>query len=257
MYSKPSSPQSIGQVLDGSFRLAAASFKHTWRFALLAGISGYLATAYQFTRGDTLVEAVTSPQDAMYWTLYCVGFFLSMLFYSAMYVRVDSVAGGSTTGGSALAIALRRMPLLIALIFLNLLAVVVGIILLIVPGMILMVSLVLAMAIFMLEDKGPIESMTSSHRLVWGHWWRTAAILTVGGIIVFVVYIILGIVAAALAPLLAGGEAIIATMISVLLVLGLAGILIAPFFVSLILNIYWELKLRKEGGDLAARAEAV
>ena len=37
----------------------------------------------------------------------------------------------------------------------------------------------------------------------------------------------------------------------------LAGFLITPFFVSLYLEVYRDLKMRKEGGDLAARIEAV
>jgi len=192
----------------------------------------------------------------MYWTLYCVGLLASVLFYSAIYLRIDSVADGSI-GAGALRSALRKLPLLIALIILNMLALMVGFILLIVPGLILIVSLVLAMPILLLEDKGPIDSLTSSHKLVWGNWWRTAAILTVGGIIIFVLYVILGLLAAAVAPFLAGGEAAVAAVVSLFIVLALAGILISPYFVSLILNIYWDLKLRREGGDLSARAEAV
>ncbi|HEY4647264.1 MAG TPA: hypothetical protein VIH25_13415 [Steroidobacteraceae bacterium] len=256
MYAKPTSPQSIGQVLDGSFRLTAAAFGRSWILALFAGISGYAASVYQFTRGDSLAEAVTAPQDAMYWTLYAVGLLASVLFYAAIYLRIDSIADGST-GAGALQSALRKLPLLIALIILNMLALMVGFILLIVPGLILIVSLVLAMPILLLEDKGPIDSLTSSHKLVWGNWWRTAAILTVGGIIIFVLYMILGLIAAAVAPFLAGGEAAVVAVVSLFIVLALAGILISPYFVSLILNIYWDLKLRREGGDLSARAEAV
>jgi len=180
----------------------------------------------------------------------------SVLFYAAIYLRIDSIADGST-GAGALQSALRKLPLLIALIILNMLALMVGFILLIVPGLILIVSLVLAMPILLLEDKGPIDSLTSSHKLVWGNWWRTAAILTVGGIIIFVLYMILGLIAAAVAPFLAGGEAAVVAVVSLFIVLALAGILISPYFVSLILNIYWDLKLRREGGDLSARAEAV
>jgi hypothetical protein len=257
MYSKPTSPQSIGQVLDGSFRLTTAVFGRTWIFALLSGISAYAATAYQLTRGGSLAESLTAPQDAIYWTLYGLGLLGSILFYSAIYLRVDSIASGAEPGSGALATALRRLPLLIVMIILTMLVLVLGFVLLIVPGLILIVSLALAMPILLLEDKGPIASLLSSHRLVWGHWWRTTAILTVGGIIIFVLYVILGVIAAAVAPMLAGGEAAFAAMISMFIVLAVAGILIAPYFAALMLCIYWDLKLRKEGGDLAARAEAV
>lgn len=256
MYVKPTSPQSIGQVLDGTFRLAAASFRHTWLFALIAGLASYAASAYQFSRGGTLAEAVLAPQDATYWTLYVCGVVVSIVFFAAIYLRIDSIAGGASSEAGALSSALRRLPLLIVLTILTLLALMIGYVLLIVPGVILTISLIVSMPIFLLEDKGPIDALTSSHRLVWGNWWRTAAIVTVGGIIVVVLYFIFGFVGAALAPLLTGGDALLASLISLLIVLALLGVVITPFFVALILNIYWDLKLRKEGGDLAARVQA-
>ena len=34
-------------------------------------------------------------------------------------------------------------------------------------------------------------------------------------------------------------------------------VLLAPFYISLPISIYWDLKLRKDGGDLAARVGAL
>lgn len=257
MFTKPTSPQSIGQVLDGAFRLASVSFRQTWVLALLAGVASYAASVYQFTRGDTLVQSILAPADAVYWTLYVGGLLLSLLFFSAIYLRVDAIASGTTDGGDTVNAALRRLPLVLLLLVLTLLALAVGFVLLIVPFLILAVSLMLAMPILLIESKGPIDAMTSSHRLIWGHWWRTSAILTVGVIIIMVFYMILGMVAAAVAPMIASGAAEVAAVLSVAIVIGLAGILITPFFVALVLNIYWDLKLRKEGIDLAWRAEAL
>lgn len=253
MYEKPTSPQSIGQVLDGTFRLTAASFRYTWLLALLAGLASYAASAYQFSKGGTLMEAMLAPQDATYWTLYGAGVVLSILFFAAIYLRIDAVAGGTAGEGGAISVALRRLPLLIVLTILYFVAIMCGTILLIVPGLILMVSLILSVPIFLLEDRGPVDSLTSSHRLVWGNWWRTAAILTVAAIVVVVLYFIFGFIAALVGPLVTGGDAVLGAMVSLLIVLALLGIVITPFFGALVLNIYWDLKLRKEGGDLAAR----
>jgi hypothetical protein len=257
MYVKPTSPQSIGQVLDGSFRLTAASLRHTWVLALLAGLASYAATVYQFTRGGgALAQPFTVPQDPIYWILYVTGLLLTLLFLAAIYLRIDAVASGDPDGSNALAAAVPRLPLLVVIWILYMLAVIIGCILLVVPGMIVLVSMMLAMPIFLFEDKGPIASLTSSHRLVWGHWWRTAVILTVAGIVILVLYFIVAFIAAAIAPLAAGGEALLATLISAAIVLALLGIIVTPFMAALLLNIYWDLKLRKEGGDLVARAQA-
>ncbi len=257
MYTKPSSPQSIGQVLDGSFRLTAMSFRHVWVYALLAGLAGNAAAIYQFTRGGSSMAALAAQQDAVYWSLVLAGSLLGVLFMAAIYLRIDAIASGRTDDGNALSAALPRWPLLVVAFILYFIAVAVGLVLLIIPGIILMVSLMLCTAVLLFEDKGPIASLTGSHRLVWGHWWRTLVIMTVGGIIVAVLYMILGVLGGAIAPVLAGGDALIVGLVTTVLVLALAGILITPFFVALGLNVYWDLKLRKEGGDLAARAQAV
>lgn len=257
MYAKPTSPQSIGQVLDGSFRLTAASFKNTWIYALLAAIASYAATIYLFTRGAGTLEQAMQPQtDPVYWTLYCVGLIGSVFFMAAMYLRTDQIARGDSGGPSAIGAALGRLPLLVVLTILTIIAIMVGMVLLIVPGIILAVSLMAAVPIFMLEDKGPIDSLTTSHRLVWGHWWRTLLILIVGGIIAAVLAFVMSFIAAAVAPFIAGDSTELEIALAAVIGIALMGVVLAPFLVSLVLNIYWDLKLRREGGDLAARVQA-
>ena len=256
MYAKPTSPQSIGQVLDGSFRLAAASFRHTWIYAVLAAIASYAATIYLFTRGgNNLEQAMLAQGDPIYWTLYCVGVIGSVFFLAAMYLRTDQIAGGDSGGSSAIGTALGRLPLLVVLTILTVLAIGIGMLLLIIPGIILSVSLMAAVPIFMLEDKGPVSSLTSSHRLVWGHWWRTLLILIVGGVIALVMWFVMSFIAAAIAPFLAGESTELEIALAAVIGIALIGVVLAPFFVSLVLNIYWDLKLRREGGDLAARVQ--
>lgn len=257
MIAKPTSPQSIGQVLDRSFRLAAASFRHTWLLALLSGLASYAATIYQFASGGAQLSALLVPQDPLYWVLYFCGLLVSLWLAAAIYYRIDAIASGTLEETPAVQMALRRLPLLIVLVILMMLAIALGIVLLVIPGIILMISLMPAQMLYLLENKGPVDALASSHRLVWGHWWRTFAILLVGGIIAMVVYILMYFVAGIVAAVAGSAEAALAAMLSVLIGVALAGIFLAPYLVSLLLNIYWDLKLRKEGGDLAARAQAV
>jgi len=141
-------------------------------------------------------------------------------------------------------------------------ALVIGAILLIIPCLILMVSLGLCFNTALFEGKGPVDALSESHRLVWGNWWRTAAILTVGFIIIFVIYLIAGVIIGVLAPImvLGGGgteNVLLITLISGLLVGVLTSLLMTPFYIGLAIAIYWDLKLRKDGGDLAARVGAL
>src|SRR6185436_7587793 len=71
----------------------------------------------------------------------------------------------------------------------------------IIPGLILMQSLMFYLPAIVLDDRDAIESLGYSHQFVWGLWWRTAAIWGLGLLIsMLAVYLgaALGIVAAVL-----------------------------------------------------------
>jgi hypothetical protein len=56
----------------------------------------------------------------------------------------------------------------------------------------------------------------------------------------------------------AGAEnVLLISLISGLLIGVLMSLLLTPFYISLAVAIYWDLKLRKDGGDLAARVGAL
>jgi hypothetical protein len=122
-----------------------------------------------------------------------------------------------------------------------------------------MVSLALATNLVMFEEKGPVDALTGSHRLVWGNWWRTAAILTVGGILMFVIYMALALVIGIIMPFVGfgTGDVMMSTLLSTLLISVLLNVVAIPFFSAMLIAVYWDLKLRKEGGDLAARVGAL
>ena len=47
------------------------------------------------------------------------------------------------------------------------------------------------------------------------------------------------------------------SLVSGLLIGVLMNVLVTPFYIGLAIAIYWDLKLRKDGGDLAARVGAL
>ena len=258
MFTKPTSPRSIGQVLDGSFRLTAAAFRRTWLYALLAILCVYASTAYQIWNMGSVATGLLQPlkYDFVYWMLYVVGIFASVLF-TATIVRTTAAVADGDDAQVGIGDVLPRLPALVIGTILYAIAIMVGFILLIVPGIIVIVSLMFWMTLLILEGLGPVDALSASHRLVWGHWWRTFVILSVGAVICIVLYLILGMILGIAAPLLGSEGAIVGALLSMMVLMALAGIVIYPYFAALGLNIYWDLKLRKEGGDLAARAQAV
>jgi hypothetical protein len=256
MFAKPEAPESVGQVLDGTFRLSTGAFPKVWWIAMLSSLASYPAAVYQFSGVDTLESAAVAPQDAIYWALSIIGGIVSMACLAAIFRRVDDVAANRAPSSNTLSFAIARAPMMFFVLLMYVLACVVGTLLLIVPGLVVMVSLLFALPIYLFEQRGPVASLTASHRLVWGHWWRTAAIFGIAGIIVTVLYFLVGIVAGLIGVMFSGQLTIIAVLVSTAIVSLVIGVLATPFLTALTMNVYWDLKLRKEGSDLAARVQA-
>lgn len=266
---QPSQPQSIGGVLDTTFQLYKASVVKMIPLSLLMVIAGSPQSIYMFMRGAAggnpgdpfaMLAMMTGPG---YWLAALVGMIGSMWMLSAGYLKLQAIGTGEDLGvGAAVTRALSRLPAVILMVILFGIALTIGLVLLIVPFFILMVSLGLCFATALFEDKGPVDALSESHRLVWGNWWRTAAILTVGFVVIFVIYLIAGLIIGVLTPILIFGgggteNVLLISLISGLLIGVLMSLLMTPFYISMAIAIYWDLKLRKDGGDLAARVGAL
>lgn len=261
---QPDQPQSIGGVLDIAFQLYKASIGKVWPICLLLIVASSPPTIYLIMKGgmdpaDPLA-AVAMLSDPTYWLMYLLSLVLTMWVLGGLYLKVHSIGtGAEQTAGAALQAALGRALPLVLLTILFAIAVGVGTVLLVVPGIILMISLMLAWNLALFEGKGPIASLTGSHHLVWGNWWRTAAILTVGFIILLVIYFAVGVIVGVIAPLVGmnAQDPFLFGLVSGFAIGAVINLLVTPFYVALLMSIYWDLKLRKEGGDLAARVNAL
>ena len=264
---RPEQPQSIGGVLDTGFQLYRSALGVVWPLCLLLILAGSPPTIYIMVTGGV---AAVSPTDmaAMLAPMMQPGYvftnllslLLSMWVFGALFLKMQSIGVGTELGtAAALLAAVRRAPWMLVMTLLLIVALMIGFLLLLVPGLILSVSLMLGWAMLMLEHKGPVASLAASHRLVWGHWWRTAAILTVGFIVLFVIYLAVGTLVGAVLPLVASSieDAALYALIGVFAISIVVNLLVTPFYVALMLAVYWDLKLRKEGGDLAARVSAL
>jgi hypothetical protein len=263
---QPTQPQGIGGVLDTSFQLYKASIGALWPVCLLMSIASSPPSIYLMMNGGASAGAAGGAQmlaamgDPMYWVIYLVSITASLCVAGAIYLKQQAIATDQELSiGSALQASLGRIVALFLMVILYGIALVIGFVLLLVPGVILLVSLMLATSLIMFEDKGPVDALIGSHKLVWGNWWRTLVIISVGGILVMVIYFALALVVGLITPFLGLGvdDFLMVTLLSGLLIGVLMNILVTPFFSGLLIAVYWDLKLRKEGGDLAARVGAL
>jgi hypothetical protein len=275
MYQAPSSPLSIGGVLDSGFKLFRECFVQVFLFAIATSLVtapfGYLA--------PTLQASTPSPGLAAGLVLgVVVAVIVTIVVTSAMIVRIDGVARGEPVSvGDALGRGTRRSPAFVGAGLLFTLAVIaipcavliamaaagltspvalVGVMMLlfIVPGSVIAVWLLFWPYAAVVDRLGPLTSLRYSRAITRGNWWRTAALATIIGIILMVVYMVIGIAAAISAA--ANPEALVLgeTPWFIQFILGPALSAVAvPLSYSLFMAIYYDLRLRYEGGDLAAR----
>lgn len=258
MYQLATGPRSIGQVLDSIFKLFRASFGALLPFAIVGGLVGLIPLGYLFLSGAFQAPQPTAPPviGLGYWVSVLVTMPVTFIVFGAAIARGEAVAQGrSMSAGAAVGVAAARVVTLIVAGICFMLAVALGIVLLVIPGLILMVSLYMFLPAIMLDDKGAIESLKFSHGLVWGNWWRTATIATIALVIVYVLFTIVG-VAAGLLFMAVGVDAVTAFLVQVITMM-VGGVILTPFFIAVYLEIYRDLKVRKLGSDLAARIDAV
>lgn len=244
-------PSSIGKVLDASIKLFGASFTKIIGFSLILGLvnagSGVFTSFMMEGLGadDTTALLDNLP---LFLVMIVVVVCISMICYSAVIYRLDNVVREqSDTYGEAFLVGLKKTPTMLLGAILYAIAVSLGLVLLIVPGIILMLSLFLySFFIVVEEDKSAYQSLKDSHALVWKNWWRTLTIFTVPSILILIIYLALGLVMA-YAGMGWGDGVWIEVFIN------LFSGLYMPFFYAVGYVQYHDLKLRKSGSDLAAR----
>ena len=279
MSTVPYPPQrqlSVGEVLDLTFRIYRVTFAKCLAFATCGVIAGQLAAIYALLKGHTPPRGSTAMsgmlelmQDRTVVALYIVGIVLTVAFYAAVLLRQRAIITEGTVGGELTA-ALRRTPALIGLAVLAALA---GAalflpawatggalrVLLIIAALVVLsygiVAISCAQTILLVEDAGPAASLARSWRLTTGSFWRLSIIYTVALIILIALELVIGSVAGFLAGALAHGDLAVVTAFAEVIGI-ILGALVTPFYGALALAVLADLRVRKEGADLAQRISA-
>lgn len=254
MYQQPNAPQSIGGVLDSGFKLYREALPQAY---VLAALAALVTAPVNLLQPYFLSAGVGGLIGTPGLVLIAVAL-AAVVLYAALIARIDAVArGAALTLGQAILLGAHRMAAMILSGLAAGIVVVVGLCLLVVPGLIFMIWFVFAPFALVIERRGPIDSLSYSHAIVRGHWWRTAALLTIIGIVLMVVYVLfaLGVSIAVISDPVAASTGQVPWYVSLIVGPVLAA-LIGPLTYALMLSIFYDLRLRHEGGDLAARIAA-
>lgn len=236
-------------------------------------------SAVNAANAQAMLALVKSPTT---WLAYVIILIFSLLCYTAIVVRIAAVADDAVSSlGGSLGSALRLMPRLLAQLLLFIvvffivavaLALLAGIGTAIAGGAkglgpVLIFSIFfigaaivfgrvfLASIVLMLDDAGPAESIAISWRLTRGCWWRCSGILLVLIVIGLVFSLVIGFISAGISAAV-GAPSLLGTGLSQLVSL-LANAVLGSLYPAVLIAIFYDLKLRKQGSDLLGRVDSL
>jgi hypothetical protein len=207
--------------------------------------------------GDESVRVVNKTRfDVVQWIEVAISAIAYLLITAASFRAVSQLyLGGEAEAGESLRFALGRILPLLWLSILLVLGIVVGLLFFIIPGIFLLVAWSVSIPVLMIEDARGSKAIGRSQRLVDKNWWRTFGALLVGFIFIGLFQFLLGLLAS-----LTDGIAkdhLELWVLAVDAIQAIATIITAPLQAAIITVIYFNLRVRKEGFDLALLAQGI
>jgi hypothetical protein len=261
----PTAPRSIGGVLDDAIRLYRKTLMPCFPL-LLIGVLITTAPAIWLTLLMPPMAA-TDPERVLavfrlpaVWLTYLVIILAYSAVYCALIYQIDAIARGQRLSlGEAVGMGLKRLPTLFGVTILFALMVTCGLILLVIPGIWLWGVFQLAFVAAIIERTGIFESFGVSRRLVRGNWWRANVIIFVAVVMLIVLMMVFGMIAGVAMVATGGAATALSTgaQVTQQIIAGILNLFTLSFYPCVLLAVYHDLKLRKEGADLVDRVGAL
>jgi len=250
----------VGEILDAAIRL----YRRHWRtfmaivaivivpFELLGEISARLVIHPFKFNGQVFIPATDEGALVAVNIVFAVAQFLLItpLLTAAMVRAVgDSYMGEAPDVSRAFRTASARLWSVLLVVFVASLAVVGGLILLIIPGLIFYARFLFGSSVVVLEGGRGTQALRRSWRLVKGHTGKVLGTVILAGILSSIVVGILVFPAGLAARTLTEGWIVRAIAVS------LAAVITTPFTTIIPVLLYFDMRIRKEGLDLAIMAQ--
>jgi hypothetical protein len=297
VYTKPAAPRSIGGVVDDAIKLYRDAFAKSWPLALIGQVivaAPLLVIRLQLAAvpgfgGNPMAVATNPAAAAAYmaiyrspaiWLSYLAVLVVTFGLYNALIVQIDGFAMAKPRSvGESIAAGVRLLPCAVLLYLAMILGLVLSMVcvgmvagmlgavhaaaflrgLLVVAYLVALIYVLgrvfLAYVALIVERTAVFESFGISWALIKNHWWRTATVYTVALVITFVFYLLIAALNALVFAMLHSTSGV-ATVVSQLFSIAV-GTVFVPFFPGVLLAIYYDLKLRRDGADLADRVNAL
>lgn len=261
-------PLRVGEILDAGIKAYLGNFR------TLIGLTAVVVVPFQVLSALVLLSTVSTGSEvprgiAAIGTTRRAGHATS-LGGGAILDLTNLIIGVLTTAAcvkavsdiyldqpsdirSSLRFAVRRLGSLVWLEVLAGVLLTLAFIALVIPGIWLYGAWSVAVPALLIEDCRGTGALRRSFRLVRGRWWQTAGVLLVAAVMTSVVA---GAIEGLLVAIsLTGGASVVVTVVVVSLAGGVSAVLTRPFAAAVRTVLYYDLRVRHEGYDVALLAE--
>ena len=245
--------QTIGEVLDGAFRIFQRTVIRTLPISVLAVLLGQGPNLYLLSRGVPAHSPLRAHDPGWFLVIVATTVLISVAHYAMLRRQFAIVRDLPTRLGNELSGALRRAPAIVTMLIVQLLAFVIGTIALILPALYLMVPMAVAWPVLALEERGALDSCRRALRLTRGSWWRVATTATVAFIVLSVFVVVAALFLGLILQLGRRGDDVeLMLAASRTILLAIMAFLI-PFYSAAAIAIYLDLLAREEARTTGAR----
>jgi len=253
-------PLGIGEILDVGIKI---TIRHWWTLAravlvvviplqLVAVVVDVSASGGVVTTGG---ETGTIDEDEI-WTVVAAGLVALALTLLAQTIATgacfkavaDAYLGRVPSWRRSLGEVLRRLHSIVWVSILSFVLALLGFVACIAPGVWLYISWAVAVPALLTEGVKGRRALGRSFRLVKGFWWRAFAIVVLGSVLGSILELAIGGVLGAIS--FATQSDVVDIVTSVLSAV-IAGAITTPFIAAVTIVLYVDLRVRKEGFDLA------
>lgn len=208
--SKPTYELSIEEVVSLTFRLYLNNFGTFFIPYLIFSVISALLSLPMFSYMQEISkmnymgppEAVLPRLLNMLLTLMAMAFIIAIISWvignvvSGILIKSasDIIEKGETNISDSFKFAFSKLPsLLVASLIIGILTVL-GLLLLVIPGIIISLMFYLAIPVIIIEEKGALESLTRSRELVSHRWLKTFALSLIIGLIIMVLTFLVNLI---------------------------------------------------------------
>jgi hypothetical protein len=251
----------IGELVDGAVKL----YRRDWlaligmaaivlvpvTFLQLWATQSMVGSVYAFET-EAEFEAMTAQLIVVTIVFVAVQLLIVQPFLVAAISRAaaDAYLGERVTLGRTFRYALSRLPAILWITIITSIATIVGLFLFIIPGIIAMIRLSLTPAVVVVEDVRGTSAVGRSWRLTQGHFWRVLGTLILSGLISAIGAAVIQVPSEAISMMIGpDGWPVSALGAAV------ASVVVTPFSLLIVVLLYFDLRVRKEGYDIEVMAQ--